>query len=199
MAKRKKDEFKDQFSSLLSNKDVLIAYCSTLSEDKCKRAYKLLNDEFNIDRSKTIRLNANCVQDDIGLLRMTTKQFNKALTSLGEYKLKWCISCIYEYLDYLKQQIELGNVRAKRQYKLYTTESIYPQLMTGWVQERYSKEARPPVNLNAGNLDFYCIKTENDALEYIKNMPIELVEDSPEIDFLTAKYPKVLQYIKGEI
>lgn len=197
MARRKKDEFKEQFDTTLTNKEVLIAYCSTLSDDKCKRAYRLLRDEFNVDTSKVIRLNEFGVQDDRGLLRIKRKQLDKALTSLGEYKFKWCIGCIYGYLDYLKEQVELGNPKSKRQYRIYTTESIYPQLMSGWVQNRYAKEAHPPIGIDSGYIDFYTIKTESDALEYVQNMPIELLEDSPEIDFLTTKFPKVLEYIKG--
>lgn len=199
MAKKKQQP--NTFESYLTSKDVLIAYCSTLSEERCKKAYILLKDEFEIDRTKYIRLNSNCVQDDSGLLRIKKSQFDRILKEYGEYKLHWLIKYMYSYLDYLQSQIEIGDLRAKRQFNRYTKNSIYQYLKKGWLIDKYMQEARPPLTVISPNTtDFYSISNEKDAIKYIQQLPPELMDvSSPEVEFLSTKYPGVLAYIREEL
>jgi len=197
----KKDTISITHHSVLSAQDVLIAYCSTLSEERAKRAYKMLREEFEVDRSKMVRLNKYGNVDDSGLIRMTTRQYNKMLKECGEYKFHWLVDCVYGYVEFVKGQADAGDARAKKQYKLYTTVSCYPKLMKGWVMDRYKRDATPPPeSMRAGSIDFYSIDCERKALEYISSLPQDLlVDSSPEIEFLSTRYPKVLEYIQEEL
>jgi hypothetical protein len=181
-------------SQSLSNKDILIAYCSTLSDERARRAFKMLREEFEIDRTKTIRLNVKGNVDDSGLIRMTRRQYNKMVRECGEYKFHWLVECLHNYITHLKEQADLGDARAKRMFKLYTQSSCYPRLMKGWVMERYNRDATPPLE-NIG-IDFFSIDSGDKAIEYIKSMPLELIASSPELEFLATKYPKVVKYME---
>lgn len=194
MPRRKKQEVVEEYNSLLSDKDILIAYCSTLSEAKCKKAYKLLKFEFNDDKGKMIRLNEHAVQDDTGLLRLHKRQLDKALQEFGKDMFEWLIARMYNYVLWLQEKGEQGDVSRKSKFKAFTRESIYPRLHDNWIIDEYLKQSGD----NYKPIDFYSIKTEEQALQYVKELPAYLMDGcTTELEYLTAKYPKVLEYVRG--
>lgn len=199
MARRKKEDIQNIYSTVLSDKEILIAYCSTLSDKRCKKAYEILKSEFNVDRSKTIRLNRHGVQDDTGLLRLSTLEYEKILASMEEYKFHWLIACIYDYLDYLQKQMDEGDRKARAQFNAYTRSSIYAKLRRGWAVNKFNTEAQIPQSASRKVLSIDDIEYEYQALEYIQQIPRELLQDSSDVEYLATKYPKVLQYVKDSI
>lgn len=195
MPRRKKKEVADNYNSLLSDKDILLAYCSTLSEARCRRAYQLLKLEFNTDNTRMIKLNKHGVQDDRGLLRMHTKQFDKCLEEFGKDMFNWLIERMYRYVENLTTRAERGETRAKSKLKEYTLQSIYPHLHDNWILDEYYKALGEQEQAN--RIDFYSIKTEEDALKYVQDIPPEYLDGyTGELEHLTARYPKVLEYIR---
>lgn len=194
MPRRKKQEVVEEYNSLLSDKDILIAYCSTLSEAKCKKAYKLLKFEFNEDKGKMIRLNEHAVQDDTGLLRIHRRQLEACLKEFGKEMFQWLIKKTYERVEWHRQQAELGRVASKASYKELTTKSINPYIHGVKIINEYYKQSGD----NYKPIDFYSIKTEEQALQYVKELPAYLMDGcTTELEYLTAKYPKVLEYVRG--
>ena len=177
--------------SKLSDKEILIAFCNNLGDASCKKAYKLLMQEFNIDRSRLIRLNKNGVIDDGGLLRIKSKQYDKMLNECSEYKYKWLIGCLYEYVEYLKEKAELGDLQAKQKLKTYTNNSCYPNLMSGWVMDKYKMYGARNEPPREKRMSLDSVRTLDDAIKYINSIPQELLMESPELEYLASKYPEI--------
>lgn len=180
----------------LSNKELAIALVSTLSEDKCKKAYMLLMDEFKPDKTRYIRLNANGVVAIDGLIKIKPKQHEQMLTEYSEFKYHWLIKRLHSYLEYLKELADKGDINAKRKFKLYRDNSSYARLTKGWVMEEYLKEARPQDDKKP---DFFSIENEAQALDYIMEIPFETLEGSPELDYLVARFTKVREYVEEQM
>jgi hypothetical protein len=100
-------------------------------------------------------------------------------------------------MQYLQQQAELGDIRCKRQLKIYKTTTAYPKLMKGWVMDRYNQYGTPPPDQKScGRIDFYSIDTLKGAREYIRSIPYDLLVNSPELEFLINKYPEIVDDIE---
>lgn len=180
---------------LLSDKEILIAFCSGLTDGKSRKAYLLLKQEFDVDRSKGVWLNGYGHMADCGLVRMTSKQYHRLLAECSEYKIKWMVGRLHEYLDYIQEQAKNGCAKSKRQFKLYRDSSCYPKLTgNGWVHQEYLKYGSPPPDEPKG-IDFFSISNEKMAMEYIESLPLQMGMDSPELEFLASRYSSVREYL----
>ena len=156
--------------------------------NKLKTDFSLVVNEFTSNGYKLLSCKKEYMDNKTKNLLYKCPNGHVNTTSYGNFKQGFrCPNCARENNSgELNHNWKGGITKLER--------ALRPEL-NGWVQDRYAKEAHPPVNISSG-IDFYCIHTEQDALEYVKSLPIELLEDSPEIDFLTCKYPKVLEYIR---
>lgn len=180
---------------ILSTKELLIGYVSTLSDDKCKRAYKLLTAEFDIDTSKFIRYNENMEQDLDGLVRLKKSQMTRLMKTQGEFKLKWMVKVLHNWIYELKARSLNGDIEARKKFRNYDT-SCYDKLMRGWLQEKFARECKEVPSFKPAK-EFYELTTEAEALQYAKDIPLDFAIDSPELTFLASKFNSVNKYIRS--
>lgn len=187
MGKKRKPEDK------LTSAQVLQNYIATLPESKCKEAYMVLRERFDIVRPKIIKLNAEGVRDGNGRVRLRQGELDKLMKTTSDYKFHWLIFKLHNYLDFLAEKAE-SEAPAKRKLREYEKISHYHKLTKGWVAQAYDKEATPPkYNREPNTLDFYSIKTEAQAKRYIEDLPPELRINNPEIEWLVSVYPGLLK------
>ena len=100
---RKKDQLKLNIPKL-TNKEVLIAYVSTLNDKQAKEAYQILLERFDIHRARVIKFNRNGVQDTNGKVRLTQNEYNKIITEKGELYFHSAVEILYDYIVYLEER-----------------------------------------------------------------------------------------------
>ena len=177
----------------LNPSEVLSNYISTLSESKCKEAYQLLRERFDIVRPRIVRLNAEGQQDKNGRVRLRTGELEKLVQTTSEYKFHWLINKLHTYLDKLAEKAE-SEAPYKRKLKEYDKISHYYKLTKGWVAQAYLNEANPPKYLREPDVpDFYSIQNETQAKKYIDSLPPELRINNPEIEWLVGQYPSLME------
>lgn len=178
----------------LTNKEILQAFVSTLSEKNCKEAYRLLRERYDKSKVRMLLLNKEGVVDNInGLVRLRPKEMETLLATEGEYKFHWKVSRLYDWLSELSERAKV-EAPAKRMWKQYTKISHFYRLQKGWVNDAYNREATPPPS-ELETVDFYSITSEEEALRYINTLPQSLRVGSPEVEFLILRYPKLKEIL----
>lgn len=174
----------------LTAQETLIAYCSTLSEKKCKEAYQILLERFEVHRARCLTFNREGKEDKPpeGKVRLTPNQFQLVLDEYGEQGFHRLCELMYDYICNLEERAPF-EVIAVRKLKNYRTISHYYKLTKGWVAEKFSKEQPEVVtSFNKEPLQFHEVSTKAQALEYIKSIPRYLRFNNQEIIFLINQY-----------
>lgn len=178
------------FEPKLSDKEILQAFVSTLSEKNCKEAYRLLRERYDKSKVRMLCLNRDGVVDQAnGLVRLRPKEFETLLATMGEYQFHWKIAKLYDWLYQLQDRAKI-EAPAKKMWKQYSKISHMYRLQKGWVDEAYKREANPPPECRE-EIDFYSISSEEEALRYLQTLPERLRIGSPEVEFLLLRYPKL--------
>ena len=88
-----------------TNKEILLAFCNTLSEANSIKAYKLLTEEFEIRRPVVLKFNRDGIEDKKeGKVRLRRQDVAKITELLGEKYLLLAIQIMNDYIAYLEQQ-----------------------------------------------------------------------------------------------
>ena len=175
----------------LSPLEILTSYVSTLPESKCKEAYMILRERFDIVRPKIVKLNASGEEDRNGRVRLRAGELEKLLTTTSNFKFHWLINKLHSYLDNLAERAE-SEAPCKRRLREYEKISHYYKLTKGWVAQAYLTEATPPkYNREPNVIDFYSIENEAQAKAYLKSIPAELRINNPEVEWLVSIYPRL--------
>lgn len=187
---RKKDQLKLNIPKL-TNKEVLIAYASTLNEKQAKEAYQILLERFDIHRARVIKFNRNGVQDTNGKVRLTQNQYNKIISEKGELYFHSVVEILYDYIVYLEERSQSESTLRSR-LREYNRISHYYKLTKGWVAERYQKEYGATHSNYNKTLSVWDINTLEEAQRYYNELPSELRINNPEIDYLVTKFPSLI-------
>jgi hypothetical protein len=130
-----------------SNKEILLAFCNTLSEANSIKAYKLLTEEFEIRRPVVLKFNRDGVEDKKeGKVRLRRQDVGKITELLGEKYLLLAIQIMYDYISYLEQQAPYDATK-RRKLRDLKTRNHYIDLTRGWVAEKIEKNY-PAINRN---------------------------------------------------
>lgn len=180
MTKSKKDN--------LSDKEILIAFCSTLSDKNSKIAYQILTERFDIHRAKHLLFNRNGVQVNApeGKIRLTSNQYKMVLEELGEQIFHRACELLYDYICNLEERVSYGDIVAKQRLKEYNKITHYYRIMRGWVAQKLEQEF--PQRYNDRTLKFEEVSNKKQAMDYINSIPKEYRLNNNEIVFLVTKY-----------
>lgn len=177
-----------------TNKEILLAFCNTLSETNSLRAYKLLSEEFEIRRPVVIKFDRDGNENKVeGKVRLRRQDVEKITEVLGEKYLLLAIQIMYDYISYLEQKApyEAG---ARRKLRDLKTRNHYIDLTRGWVAEKIEKNYPAATrNLEIEALSLEDVNTLGQARAYIKSIPSYLRINNPEVDLLVSKYPELLE------
>lgn len=187
---RKKDQLKLNIPKL-TNKEVLIAYVSTLNDKQAKEAYQILLERFDIHRARVIKFNRNGVQDTNGKVRLTQNEYNKIITEKGELYFHSAVEILYDYIVYLEERSQSESTLRPR-LREYNRISHYYKLTKGWVVEKYQKEYGATHSNYNKTLSVWDINTLEEAQRYYNELPSELRINNPEIDYLVTKFPSLI-------
>lgn len=179
-----------------SNKEILLAFCNTLSEANSIKAYKLLTEEFEIRRPVVLKFNRDGVEDKKeGKVRLRRQDVGKITELLGEKYLLLAIQIMYDYISYLEQQAPYDATK-RRKLRDLKTRNHYIDLTRGWVAEKIEKNY-PAINRNLDieTLSLEDVKTLEQARTFVKQLPSYLRINNPEVDLLVMKYPELLEEI----
>lgn len=179
-----------------SNKEILLAFCNTLSEANSIKAYKLLTEEFEIRRPVVLKFNRDGVEDKKeGKVRLRRQDVAKITELLGEKYLLLAIQIMYDYISYLEQQAPYDATK-RRKLRDLKTRNHYIDLTRGWVAEKIEKNY-PAINrsLDVETLSLEDVKTLEQARTFVKQLPSYLRINNPEVDLLVMKYPELLEEI----
>lgn len=175
-----------------TDKEILIAYCSTLSEKQAKIAYQLLTERFEIHRKKYLLFNREGQEAKApeGKIRLRPYQLERILNSYGEQGLHILIEILYDYIDYLENNWECV-ANGKRKLRDLQTISHYNILTKGWVAEKFHR-LYPNYSIYEEQeddmIDFFKIENKSQAIKFIQQTPIELRYDNDDIVYLYNKY-----------
>jgi hypothetical protein len=179
-----------------TNKEILLAFCNTLSEANSIKAYKLLTEEFEIRRPVVLKFNRDGVEDKKeGKVRLRRQDVGKITELLGEKYLLLAIQIMYDYISYLEQQAPYDATK-RRKLRDLKTRNHYIDLTRGWVAEKIEKNY-PAINrsLDIETLSLEDVKTLEQARTFVKQLPSYLRINNPEVDLLVMKYPELLEEI----
>lgn len=179
-----------------TNKEILLAFCNTLSEANSIKAYKLLTEEFEIRRPVVLKFNRDGVEDKKeGKVRLRRQDVGKITELLGEKYLLLAIQIMYDYISYLEQQAPYDATK-RRKLRDLKTRNHYIDLTRGWVAEKIEKNY-PAINrsLDIETLSLEDVKTLEQARTFIKQLPSYLRINNPEVDLLVMRYPELLEEI----
>lgn len=178
----------------LQPKEILIAYVSTLSEKKCKEAYQVLQERFEIHRKKSLLFNRQGIEAlaPDGKIRLTPNQFQLVLETYGERGFHRLCEILYDYIVNLEERAPF-EVVAKRRLKEYSKISHYHKLTKGWVAQRYEEEnpiinSKPPTMDENKPLYFEDVTSKDKAIRYINSIPKHLRFDDVDVQYLMNMY-----------
>lgn len=175
-----------------TDKEVVIAYITTLPDKYMKDIYQLLTERYDIHRAKYLLFNREGVQCKApeGKVRLRPYQVERLIKGYGEQGFHRLIEIFYDYLVYLENNTECV-VRGKQKLKELSVISHYNILSKGWVAERFVRE-NPQFSYyeepDEEYIDFFDIDSKGKAIKFIKQTPIELRYDNQEIIYLVDKY-----------
>ena len=179
-----------------TNKEILLAFCNTLSEANSIKAYKLLTEEFEIRRPVVLKFNRDGVEDKKeGKVRLRKQDIAKITETLGEKYFLLATQIMYDYISYLEQQAPYDATK-RRKLRDLKTRNHYIDLTRGWVAEKIEKNY-PAINrsLDVETLSLEDVKTLEQARTFVKQLPSYLRINNPEVDLLVMKYPELLEEI----
>lgn len=177
-----------------TNKEILLAFCNTLSEANSLRAYKLLSEEFEIRRPVIVKFNRDGEEDKKeGKVRLRKQDVVKITELLGEKYLLLAIQIMYDYISYLEQQAPYDATK-RRKLRDLKTRNHFIDLTRGWVAEKIEKDY-PAVNRNLDikTLSIEDVNTLDKARTFIKQLPSYLRINNPEVELLVNRYPELTE------
>ena len=174
-----------------TDREVLISYITTLPDKYMKEIYQILTERYDLHRAKYILLNREGVQAKApeGKVRLRPFQMERLIKGYGEQGFHRLVEIFYDYLKYLEENTECV-LRGKQKLKELSVISHYHILSKGWVAEKYLRE-NPQVSITEEQtdyIDFFDINSKEQAIEFIKQTPVELRYDNQDIIYLVDKY-----------
>ena len=176
----------------MSDREIVIAYISTLPDSKMKEVYQLLTERYEIHKRKFMLFNREGIEAKApeGKVRLRPYQYERLLASYGEQGFHILVEYMWDYLDYLEKNWECV-VDGKRKLRDLTTVSHYHIMGKGWVAQKYERNY-PQVSITnqpeEEMIDFFEIENKSQAIRYIQQTPPELRYDNQEIIFLVNKF-----------
>lgn len=177
----------------MSDREIVMAYISTLPDTKMKEVYQILTERYEIHKRKFMLFNREGVEARApnGKIRLRPYQYERILGTYGEQGFHRLVEILYDYITYLEENTEC--VRdGRRKLKDLSVISHYHILTKGWVAQRYEQE-NPQYSIILDEdteklVDFFEIESKAQAIKYIQQTPKELRYDNQEIIYLTSKY-----------
>lgn len=175
-----------------TDKEMVIAYITTLPDKYMKDIYQILTERYDIHKAKYLLFNREGVQAKApeGKVRLRPYQVERLIKGYGEQGFHRLIEIFWDYLDYLEKNTECV-VRGKQKLKELSVISHYNILGKGWVAEKFVRE-NPQFSYHEEPdeeyIDFFDVDSKGKAIKYIRQTPIELRFDNQEIIYLVDKY-----------
>lgn len=174
-----------------SDREVLIAYISTLPDKYMKEIYQLLTERYDLHRAKYILLNREGIKAKApeGKVRLRPYQMERLISGYGEQGFHILVEYMYDYIKYLEENTECV-LNGKRKLRELQTISHYHIMGKGWVAEKFMRNY-PQYSITeeqAEYIDFFDVTNRNQAIEFIRQTPVELRYDNQEIIYLVDKY-----------
>lgn len=176
----------------VSDREIVLAYISTLPDSKMKEVYQILTERYEIHKRKFMLLNREGIEAKApeGKVRLRPYQYERLIASYGEFGFHRLVEIFYDYLTYLENNWECVK-DGKRKLKDLSVISHYHILGKGWVAQKYEQE-NPQVSIieepEEKFIDFFEIESKAQALKFIEQTPPELRYDNQEIIYLVNKY-----------
>lgn len=176
----------------LTNKEILIAYCNTLSESASQKAYVILQEEFGTRKIKYMKFDGTGTECKNGVVRLRKQDYNKIIAEYGlEYFLQACTK-MAGYIQFLQDNEEY-NPKYKRTLRDLKTRNHYIDITKGWIARDLDAEGCKRNKQSKCDIDFFDIENPTQAREYISHIPKELRVNNYEVEFLFNKYPELLE------
>lgn len=175
-----------------TDREIVIAYITTLPDKYMKEIYQILTERYDLHRAKYILLNREGVQAKApeGKVRLRPYQMERLIKGYGEQGFHRLVEIFYDYLVYLEENTECV-LNGKKKLKDLSVISHYHILGKGWVAEKYVRE-NPQFSYyeepEDKPIDFFEINSKATAIKFIKQTPVELRFDNPDIIYLVDKY-----------
>ena len=174
-----------------SDREVLIAYISTLPDKYMKEIYQILTERYDLHRAKYILLNREGIKAKApeGKVRLRPYQMERLIAGYGEQGFHILVEYMYDYIQYLEENTECV-VRGKQKLKELQTISHYHIMGKGWVAEKFIRNY-PQYSIpeeRQDYIDFFDIDNKTKAIKFIQQISPELRYDNQEIIYLVDKY-----------
>lgn len=179
----------------MTNKEVLIAFCNTLSDNEAKKAYDMLAEYYNIKRSVFKKYNEDGIEDSNGKVRLRKADYQRLIDMFGQPYVVSAIRELANYINYLEQNKE-GNASYKSKLRKLATSSHYPLLKSEWIAQRVRKQkikSEGYSNPYKETYEFYKISNQEEALTYLKSIPRAFWNNNKEVEYLLTQYPELVK------
>ena len=174
-----------------SDREVLNSYISTLPDKYMKEIYQMLTERYDLHRAKYILLNREGIKAKApeGKVRLRPYQMERLIKGYSEQGFHILVEYMYDYIKYLEENTECV-MRGKQKLKELQTISHYHIMGKGWVAEKFMRNY-PQYSITEEQseyIDFFDIDSKQQAIEFIRQTPVELRYDNKEIVWLVDKY-----------
>lgn len=173
-------------------KEILRAYCSTLTDKQAKIAYQLLTERFEIHKKKFLLFNRDGKEAKApdGKIRLRPFHVERILATYGEWGFHHLIEILYDYIVYLENNVDCV-ASGRRKLNNLSQISHYNILTKGWVAEKFH-QMYPNFSIVEEEeeelVDFFKIENRSQAIKFINQTPKELRYDNEDIVYLCTQY-----------
>ena len=175
-----------------TDREIVHAFIDTLPDKHMKDIYEILLERYDIHRAKYLLFNKEGTQAKApeGKVRLRPYQMERLIKGYGQLGFQKLCEIMWGYIDYLERNTECV-LNGKRKLKELQTISHYHIMGKGWVAERFTK-LYPQYSIQEEEdgkyIDFLDVNSKATAIEFIKQIPVELRFDNKEIIYLVDKY-----------
>lgn len=176
----------------MSDREIVMAFISTLPDKKMKEVYQLLTERYAIHKAKYLLFNREGIESKApeGKIRLRPYQYERLIKVYGEQGFHRLVEILYDYITYLEENTECV-YNGRRKLKDLSVISHYHILSKGWVAEKYMRE-NPQVSIydesEDESIDFFEVEDKAQAIRFINQTSPELRFDNSDIVYLMNKY-----------
>ena len=162
----------------MSSKEILLAHINTLTEEMCAEIYLCLCGHEDYDRGY-IYFNSDCVvvdADSIDIqqpfVKLRKVEYHKLLMTYGATHTMECMKIL---------MIHQGK-------KKYLKEHNHYRQIVSWVQKAYRRINCSLLNKGGVIPPFSSIETKEQAITWIKHVPLKYIHTDPYVFYLRNKF-----------
>lgn len=174
-----------------TDREIVHAFIDTLPDKHMKDIYEILVERYDIHKAKYLLFNKEGTQAKApeGKVRLRPYQMERLIKGYGQLGFQKLCEIMWGYIDFVERNTDCVS-QGRQKLKKLSVISHYQLMSKGWVAQKFTEDY-PQVSITeeqADYIDFFDINSKEQAIEFIRQTPVEFRYDNQEIIYLVDKY-----------